>query len=194
MRDIDTDALMRLLYLALLLAGVIFFAAGGRRLRLGHLRDLIIWVLMLAMVVIAYASWGTLQSALMPGRAVQIGDTLELRRGRDGHFHAELAVDGRPVRFLVDTGASDLVLSLRDATAIGVDVEALDFSGRAQTANGTVRTAAVRLGTVRLGDMVLRDVPARVNEGELDVSLLGMAYLGRFARIEIIGDRMVLHW
>ena len=194
MQGLDTDALMRLLYLALLLAGLIFFAFGGRRLGLGHLRDLAIWVLILAMVVIAYASWGTLQSALMPWRAVQSGEALELRRGTDGHFHAQLAVEGRPVRFLVDTGASDLVLSRGDAAAVGIDVGALAITGRAVTANGEVRTAPVRLGEVRLGDVVLRDVPARVNGGELDVSLLGMAYLGRFARIEIIGDRMVLHW
>ncbi len=194
MPNFDTDALMRLLYLGLLLAGLGFFAFGGRRMGLGHLRDLAIWVLIIAMVVIAYASWGTLQSALMPWRAVQSGETLELRRGGDGHFHAQLAVDGRPVRFLIDTGASDLVLSRRDAAAVGIDVEALNFSGRALTANGEVRTAAVRLDSVRLGDVVLDDVPARVNGGELDVSLLGMAYLGRFARIEIIGDRMILHW
>ncbi len=192
MWPIDTDDLMRLLYLGLLLAALVFFG-GGRWLRGRHLRDFLVWGLIIAMVVIAYASWGTLRSALMPARGMQMGETVELRRGLDGHFHADLEVNGRRVRFMVDTGASDIVLSRADAARVGIDVDGLVFGGVAQTANGPVATAPVRLGSMRLGDVVRTGVPARVNGGELDVSLLGMAYLDGFNRIEIIGDRMLLH-
>lgn len=193
MGALDSDATMRLLYLVLLLAFIVAFGFGAGRFGLGRLRDLAIWLLIGAMLVIAYASWGTLQSALYPARGVMIGDAIELRRGLDGHFNALLEVNGRPVRFMVDTGATDIVLSRRDAAAVGIDVGSLAFLGRARTANGAVPTAAVRLGTVRFGDMLDTDVPAQVNAGELDVSLLGMAYLDRFGRIEIAGDRMLLH-
>ena len=60
-------------------------------------------------------------------------------------------MNGEPVRFMVDTGASDIVLSLRDAERVGLDPGALDFAGRAMTANGPVGTAAVRLGVVKFG-------------------------------------------
>lgn len=193
MADLDTDALMRLLYLALLLAGLLFFSLAGGRMHLGRLRDLAIWALIIAMVVIAYASWDTLRSALFPAQAVMLGDAIQLRRGLDGHFHAELEVNGRPVRFMVDTGATDIVLAQADARRVGIELDRLAFAGRARTANGVVSTAPVRLGTVRFGELVDTNVPAQVNGGELGVSLLGMAYLNRFGRIEISGERMLLH-
>ena len=104
------------------------------------------------MVVIAYGFRDVLREELLPAEMVQVApDAIELRRGRDGHFHAELEVNGKPVRFMVDTGASDIVLSRRDAERVGLDPGALTFPGRAMTANGAVGTAAVRLGVVKLG-------------------------------------------
>jgi aspartyl protease family protein len=190
----NPDDQARLFYLAVLLAGMTFFLLWGRGNRLGRsLRDLAVWMLIFAMVVIAYGFRDTLRGQLFPAAMVQVGDALELRRGSDGHFHADLLVNGRPVRFIVDTGASDVVLSRSDAVAVGIDPDGLSYTGRAQTANGTVATAPARLGTIRLGDFVDEGVRASVSAGELGVSLLGMAYLDRFARIEIEGDRMRLY-
>lgn len=194
----NPDDMARLFYLLILLMGLLgFFAIGGTgRGRLGaSLQQLLIWVLIFAMAIIAYGFRDTLRGALFPSSAVQLADgTIELRRESDGHFHAVLDVDGAAVRFIVDTGASDIVLSRRDAERVGIDVGALAFSGRAMTANGPVATARVRLGRVAFGDLVETGVPASVTAGALDFSLLGMAYLDRFARIEISGDRMLLRY
>jgi aspartyl protease family protein len=150
-------------------------------------------MLIIAMVVIAYGLRDVLREELLPAAMVQVSpDTIELRRGSDGHFHATMDVNGVPVRFMVDTGASDLVLSRRDAERVGIDPASLSYLGRARTANGTVATASVRLGLVELGGIVDTDVRASVSDGGLDVSLLGMSYLDRFGRIEIAGDRMRL--
>jgi aspartyl protease family protein len=190
----DPDTLARIVYLLLLLAFVGGFFLAGRRHRLGRsLRDLAIWVLIFAMVVIAYGFRDVLRRELLPAAMVQVDtETIELRRGSDGHFHATLEVNGVPVRFMVDTGASDLVLSRRDAERVGIDPAGLAYLGRALTANGTVATASVRLGLIELGGFTDTDVPASVSAGGLDVSLLGMSYLDRFASIEIAGDRMRL--
>jgi aspartyl protease family protein len=144
------------------------------------------------MVVIAYGFRDVLRRELLPAEMVVAPDAIELRRGRDGHFHAEIEVNGEPVRFMVDTGASDIVLSLRDAERVGLDPGGLEFSGRAMTANGPVGTAAVRLGEVRFGGFTDTGVAASVSDGGLGTSLLGMSYLERFAAIEISGDRMTL--
>ena len=184
----------RLVYLLVLLLFAGGFFLFGARHRLGRtLRDFAVWALIFAMVVIAYGFRDVLRDELLPAAMVERADGgIELRRARDGHFHAEVRVDGVPVRFLVDTGASDVVLSLDDALRLGIDPAGLRFTGRASTANGTVATAPVRLGLVEFGGHADTGVRAQVGGGALDVSLLGMSYLDRFASIAIEGDRMTL--
>jgi aspartyl protease family protein len=189
----DPDTVARVIYLVLLLCFLVGFFAW-RRGQIGRrLRDLLVWMLIFAMVVIAYGFRDVLRAQLFPAAMVQVsGDTIELRRGSDGHFHATLEVNGQPVRFMVDTGASGIVLSRRDAEKIGLDPGDLAYLGTAQTANGRVATAGVRLGLVRLGTFTDTNVPASVTEGGLDTSLLGMSYLDRFANIAIARDVMTL--
>jgi aspartyl protease family protein len=189
----DPDTVARFIYLGLLLLFIGGFFFWGRG-RLGkNLRDLAIWALIFAMVVIAYGFRDVLRDELLPAAMVQVDpETIELRRASDGHFHATLEVNNVPVRFIVDTGASGIVLSGRDAARVGLDPAALTYTGRAQTANGLVQIAPVRLGTVSLGAFTDTAVPAAVNSGAIDGSLLGMSYLDRFARIEIEGDTMTL--
>jgi aspartyl protease family protein len=191
----NPDDQARFFYLLFLLLGLGFFFLSGRGRQLGRgLRDLALWGLIFLMVVIAYGFRDTLRSQLFPASMVALEDgTIELRRGADGHFHASLEINGQPLRFLVDTGASGIVLARDDAAAVGIDPDRLNYVGRATTANGTVATAPVRLGLVRLGEMTDTNVRAHVSGGGLDVSLLGMSYLDRFARIEIEGDTMRLH-
>ena len=111
-----------------------------------------------------------------------------------GHFLLDAAVNGTPVRFLVDTGASAVVLSPDDARRVGLDPRRLDFSQRFHTANGVVRAAPVTLREVRLGQFPVYDVPASVNEAPLGVSLLGMTFLKRLRGYEVRNDRLVLRW
>lgn len=189
----DPDTIARVVYLVLLLCFLLGFFAWRRGQVGRRLRDLLVWVLIFAMVIIAYGFRDVLREQLFPSAMVQVsGDTIELRRGSDGHFHATLEVNGVPVRFMVDTGASGIVLSRRDAEKIGLDPGGLAYLGTATTANGRVATAGVRLGLVRLGSFTDTGVPASVTEGGLDTSLLGMAYLDRFANIAISGDVMTL--
>ncbi|MEM8570827.1 MAG: TIGR02281 family clan AA aspartic protease [Pseudomonadota bacterium] len=190
----DPDSIARLAYLLLLLAAVggFFFFGGGQKLS-KSVRDFGIWVLIFAMVIIAFGFRDVLTGELFPHQTAQVsGDAVELRRSFDGHFHARLEIDDVPVSFIVDTGASEIVLSLQDARRVGIDPDRLSFSGRASTANGTVRIAPIRLDSVQLGPFEERNVSASVNGGQLHSSLLGMSYLERFAKIEISGDTMRL--
>lgn len=188
------DEIGRLVYLLLLLLGIGGAFLFGRNLRGKAIRDLLIWGLIFTMVVIAYGFRDVLNRELWPGRAMVIDSgSIALRRGAGGHFRATVKVNGTPVRFLVDTGATGIVLSQRDATAAGIDVSGLSFDARANTANGMVAIAPVRLDSLRFADIEVRDVPAQVNGGVLDTSLLGMSFLDRFESIEIRGDTLHLH-
>lgn len=192
--DLTVDP-ARAVYLILLGSVLIAGIFSMYRSRPGTaLRHAAIWVLIFAGAVIVYGFSAELQGQLMPRVAQQGADgTLTLRRSRDGQFHARLMIEGTRVSALVDTGASDLVLTREDARRIGFDPEALAYTRRAMTANGVVRGAPVRLDTVRLGPFAARDVPAVVNGGVLGTSLLGMAFLDRFAGFEVRGDTLTLH-
>jgi aspartyl protease family protein len=186
----DPDSGARMLYLVLLGAFLLFVIFRGG-LALGRLiRTLIIWALIIAGLAMAYTVF--VEERSEPAAFTVAGGEIVLRRAVDGHFHAEAAVNGTPIRFIVDTGATDVVLSRDDAAAAGIDTGALVYLGRARTANGVVRTAPVRLDTLSLANRTDTNVRATVSEGEMGVSLLGMAWLDRFARIEIAGNEMRL--
>lgn len=194
MPSLDPGSQARLFYLLILglalLAGV--FARYRGRLGTG-LQHAAVWVLLFLGVMIAYGFSDQLREAAAPGDTVVLdGQRVALRRGADGHFHATLRINGETVRFLVDTGATQMVLSQADARRVGLDPGGLVFSSPTVTANGTVFSAPVMLGEVVLGPFVDRDVSAMVNGGALPTSLLGMRYLDRFRRVAVEGDRMVL--
>jgi aspartyl protease family protein len=88
-------------------------------------------------------------------------------------------VNGSRVTFLVDTGASDIVLSPADARRIGFDPDSLVFDQLASTANGTVSGATIRLDSLAVGTIEMNGLPATVNGAEMSESLLGMEFLSR---------------
>ncbi|PCJ74734.1 MAG: TIGR02281 family clan AA aspartic protease [Rhodobacteraceae bacterium] len=154
----------------------------------------LIWILIFLAAVIIYGFKEQLQRQLYPSQGVMISDnTISLTRARDGHFYADLLVNGVSVEFVIDTGASEIVLATQDAEKIGMPLDQLMYLGIAETANGEVRTAQVILDTLEFSGMRTRNVRAFVSEGQMSVSLLGMAYLRRFSRIEIIDDTLLLH-
>ena len=102
-------------------------------------------------------------------------------------------MNGVALRFLVDTGASDVVLGPADARRLGFDVAALDYSRRYRTANGVVFGAPVTLDRVRVGPIALDDVRASVNGAEMARSLLGMSFLGRLKGYEVSDDVLTLN-
>jgi len=188
------DALLRLVYLSVLGAAIVagVFAAYRGRMATG-IQHALVWVLIILGLVAVYGLREDLMAALQPGAAVERqGGALVLRRAADGHFHLNAEVNGAPVEFLVDTGASDLVLSRRDARRAGIDPDEIAYTRRAMTANGQVSIAPVRLDKVEISGIETRDVPAVVGSEGLFGSLMGMSYLDRWSRVTVEGDRMTL--
>lgn len=188
------DEFPRLAYLVLLLIAVGGWMLAANRHQLGKMaQQAAVWAFIFLGTIAAIGLWSDIRDDVAP-RASIIGDggRIEIPRGLDGHYHLTLTLNGVPVDFVVDTGATDLVLSREDAEKIGLDPANLAFTGAATTANGPVRTARARIDRVDLGGHVETGVPASVTDGEMSGSLLGMRYLERFARIEITGNRMIL--
>ncbi len=116
----------------------------------------------------------------------------ELNRSPDGHFYADLMVNGAPVHFLVDTGASTVALTRQDAQKVGLQFSDGEFTSKAKTANGEVALKPVTLDRVTLGPLEATQVDAAIIDQGLDISLLGQSWLRRVGTVTIEGDRMVL--
>ncbi|WP_337185665.1 TIGR02281 family clan AA aspartic protease [Phenylobacterium sp.] len=126
-------------------------------------------------------------------------------KAADGHFwaEAEVAAQGaqgapspRPadakVRFLVDTGATAVALTPQDAARLGFRPQDLKYAHNVTTAGGSARAAAVTLASVSIDGARLENVQALVVSDGLDVSLLGMSYLGRLTRFEATRETLRL--
>jgi clan AA aspartic protease (TIGR02281 family) len=131
-----------------------------------------------------------LPTILRPGPSTH---TLVYRAGPLGHVVLSASVNGAPVRFLVDTGASTVALSAADARAAGINPNALLFDKTTTTANGVVRVAPVLLREIRIEQLSVENVPAVV-DANLSGSLLGMSFLTRLKSFEMREGALTFSW
>jgi aspartyl protease family protein len=131
------------------------------------------------------------------GLSIDVGDhaapasAASVVKSADGHYWAEGLVNGKRVRFLVDTGASAVALTRADAERLGVAGD-LDYSVEVSTANGVAHAAPVMLEMVSVAGARVPGVQAFVIDKGLDHSLLGMTYLGRLSRFEATQNALIL--
>lgn len=120
------------------------------------------------------------------------GDAASLVKAADGHFWAEATVNGKRVRFLVDTGATTVALTSADAQRLGLDLDRLDFDRPVLTAAGEAKAALVELDYISVAGAKVDRVQALVLKEGLSASLLGMSYLGRLSRFEATPTALIL--
>lgn len=120
------------------------------------------------------------------------GGPASLVKAADGHFWAEASVNGKRVRFLVDTGATTVALTAADAQRLGLDLDALTFDRPVITAAGEAKAAVVELDYIAIAGARVDKVQALVLKEGLSASLLGMSYLGRLSRFEATPTALIL--
>lgn len=160
----------------------------------GNARAAIFWVLALLVVVWLYSQQDALKQALLPSQPQQERESIRIQRSADGHFYIDAHINNQPITFMVDTGASDIVLAPQDAERLGYPLRNLEFNGRAYTAGGMVRIASITLHTLDIANHSRTEVAAKVNGSELRHSLLGMRYLSEFSRITINNTTLTLEF
>lgn len=192
-------SLMNLVYLGILASAIIMGVTSNPEIRWqGQLRYGLIWLAILMTLVVGYSYKDVFLNSrvgaeLFPHIAQSgAGGEIQLKRREDGHFYMEIYVNNQPVLFMIDTGASDIVLTPGDAKRTGINPERLVFNKMYSTANGIGRGASVTLGIMQVGGNTFRDVRASVNQAEMDHSLLGMAFLNRFQKVQLEGNRLTL--
>ena len=119
------------------------------------------------------------------------GNTVTLKPDQSGQYHAEVTVNGRTIRMLVDTGASLVALTQQDAITLGV--LPLSFNVPVQTANGTARAGEAKLSDIRIGGVQVAETKALVLPyGVTGHSLLGMSFLKKLSGFEVAGGNLIL--
>jgi aspartyl protease family protein len=187
------------------LTGLLALVSSGlvatRRLDVGRTaRNLAVWVAIFALIVVGYASRGPLmaafrsaRSALLPAYAVSDSPrSITIGRSEGDAFYVVGQINGAPVKFLIDTGATDIVLSPVDAAKAGLTAPAGAYSRPSETANGVGYSAPATVKSLSVGPIQLADVPVMINQAPMAASLLGMPFLKRLDSFEVKGDQLIL--
>ncbi|WP_162789222.1 MULTISPECIES: retropepsin-like aspartic protease family protein [Sphingomonas] len=124
------------------------------------------------------------------GEPVQIGQTLRIPMALDGHFWVEAEVNGVPVKFLIDSGAT--MTTVGAATAAETRLRALEGRGQlVRTGNGVIRVGRARADTIALEGVERRDMTVFV-AGNDDINVLGMNWLSSLQRWGVEGRWLIL--
>ncbi|MGU3576426.1 TIGR02281 family clan AA aspartic protease [Brucellaceae bacterium C25G] len=201
----DNDVFARASYMGIwgivLAAGLLGSGIG----LVDSIRQLMVWAIIILTLVAGYQNRYELQdignritAGLIPASAISsVSDdgtmTVTLTKSAGGHFEVNGRVNGKYVHFLIDTGASSIVLSYDDAQKVGIDTENLNFTAPIMTANGTSKAAHTRIDQLQIGDIRRENVHALVTQPDMmRGSLLGMSFLETLHGFNVRGDRLIL--
>ena len=197
----DEPYLVRgIILLAFVSTGIVFV----RQIKLGELaRNIAIWGAIFLILILGYTYRDELQSVaarvqseFVPSEPMADSrtHTLTLTADSNGDFYVYGAANGTRVRFVVDTGASEIVLSSSDAGRLGIDPATLHYVRSYETANGIGAGAPYTLGELSVGPIQMWNVPVSINRTDMHASLLGMSFLRRLKSFEFAGRKLYLRW
>lgn len=173
------------------------------------LKQAVVWLGFMFLLVVVYtyeAEFTTaglrVWSQLVPGTPITLntgsnfdtaGGVVAVTANQSGHFSISTTVNGTYVEMILDTGATQVVLTDFDARRIGINMDELKYTIPVKTANGETHTAGIRLDDVSVGPISVDRVRALIAKPEdLTTSLLGMSFLKSLSSFEIKGDQVIL--
>jgi aspartyl protease family protein len=199
----NSDTIVPVLVCCLLLAwylpAVVTKYKSKSNKALGHAA---IWLGMIVVLIGGYAFRPELifikdriAGVLMPGQAIDKGGgTIVInKRNDENHFSIDGHVNNQSTSFVLDTGASAVVLTHDTAQRLGLLAGENSYTQTVSTANGLTKVAPIRIDELRISSIVLQDVKASVaRPGELDINLLGMSFLSRLKGYAVEDDELTL--
>lgn len=201
---------MTALYLIILLlvfgASVLFLPSYRRK---KAFLNIIIWLIIIFIIVFLYsfnANFKALKTSfeniilrsnliayLMPSYGYKADSKiLVFKKANDGHFYINAQINSRAIKFLVDTGASDIIISSREAAKLGFDLKALTYNKVYNTANGLIYAAPIIIKKLTIKDIELYNIRASISSSlNSETNVLGMSFLEKF-RFSIASDTLIL--
>lgn len=113
-------------------------------------------------------------------------------RAKNGHFYINSEINGHFVRFMIDTGASDTSINIKDAKRLGINTTNLHFNKPYQTANGAIFAATAKVGSFKIGNVIFNDISISIANSDLGTPLLGINVLRQFTKYEVYQDKLIL--
>jgi aspartyl protease family protein len=193
----DNANLVYTVLLLTMVAGSLF----SRRLPIGQtLKMLSAWAGIFAALFLVFSYrgelaqvWQRVKGEFTSDGVVANDGTLRVRQGPDGHFQVNAEVNGRSMRFLIDSGATTTTLNRSTAESAGVEIDDSDFPVIVQTANGMAESRRARAARFIVGPISREDFPIHVADGLGETNLIGMNWLSTLKSWRVEGDELVLN-
>jgi aspartyl protease family protein len=159
-----------------------------------------LWILLTLLVLILYSfrfEIGEIKdrvlSDLFPTKAINKNqEKLILNIAQDGHYYLNVKIRNQEVRFMIDTGASDMVIDEKIALKLGFDLQNINYDKIFQTANGQSYGASIYFDEVDVSGIKFYNVQASITNSDLVIPLLGMSFLQKFYKYEFFRDKLIL--
>ncbi|QDH18639.1 TIGR02281 family clan AA aspartic protease [Wolbachia endosymbiont of Carposina sasakii] len=161
-------------------------------------KNLVIWLLIIATTAMLIDSQrdklsDRFLSTFLPYKGrIQNSGSIEFTKSYDGHFYIQAQVNDSNITFLLDTGATDIVLSQKDALHAGINLQNVQDFKIYESAKGQIKAGVVQIPQVKIGNFLINDVQASVNTHSMSHSLLGMSFL-RYFHFTIRDNKLILY-
>jgi aspartyl protease family protein len=195
-----SDQAANVIYFLILLSVLILGIFNGRINLKFIAKNFIVWLGVFLLLIIGYSykdffyeNYQRILSTISPSSAIVREDgSLIINRSIDGHYSVIGSVNGENVKFLVDTGASFVTLTYRDAKRAGIDVTNLKYDVNISTANGVSQVAAIIVDKIQIGNISFSNIKTFVARSGLNTSLLGMSFLDELKSVEFSNNKLIL--
>ena len=189
----NTNDTGSLIYLGVLGAILIFSFFSWKNSFSKFVQFGLIWFIIFLLAILLALIWENHLDKKANGVNLNNGkNELVFTRSIDGHFYINLDINNYQIDFLVDTGASSIILSNNDGKKLGFDTEALSYWKSASTANGEILISPVILDQIKMGPIRFSNVKAFISQKNMKKSLLGMSFINRFKKLEINQSKMTV--
>lgn len=162
-------------------------------------KNALIWFGLIVFLVFIYSfknDFGQIKQRfvgeLMPSKAQINNGEIQIRKSENGHFQINAEINNQNIKFLVDTGASDVVIPVNIAKELGINIEQLSFNRAYNTANGRIFAAPFKIDMMEISGIRFYDIPASVSNSNLLTPLLGMSFLRKLKEYRISGNILTL--
>ena len=197
---IETYNVLKILFYTSLLLFLIFAYISNRSKANNSIQAIAFWVAIFSILIVTYAFRFELNfikdrvlAVLIPSYSwTDQHGKIVIARNSDSHFYINaIGKSNKRIRFLVDTGATDVALTKEDAIKLGLNIKNLKYTKKYSTANGASYAAPVRIDQLTIENKIFYNIEAHITDGGLDVSLLGMSLIERFKDFKITQDLLI---